>query len=195
MAVIAATPILLEAAAPDGMNWSQLSNVSQTYGALSVLFSAAALIGVIASLAYQARQTRITHEETQRSAHRELLLQAINDPSLMPCWEAPLRGMPMTQEGIRRQMFTNLIVNTWRTDFRLKRTGEAAMRVILDDHFQGEIARIHWERNRANWREYAAAEGDARSRRFVELADEVHARAVAAGPPIAADDYYLPNAS
>ncbi|MER7171411.1 DUF6082 family protein [Streptomyces mesophilus] len=193
LAVIVTTPFLLDAVAPDGLDWGRLSDVSQTYGAVSVFLSAAALLGVIASLAYQARQTRIAHEETQRSTHRELILQSINDPDLMPCWEPPV-GRPVTRVQSRQILFVNLIVNSWRTDFRLRRTGDAAMTLILDGHFRGEIGRLHWQRNAAGWRAEAVAEGDRRSRRFVELADEAYARAVSAGPPMATADYYLPAA-
>jgi hypothetical protein len=45
--VILATPFLLESVAPNGHNWERLSSISQTYSAMSVLFSAAALLGVV----------------------------------------------------------------------------------------------------------------------------------------------------
>lgn len=51
LTAILATPYLLELVALDGKDWDRLSSISQTYSALSALFSAAALLGVVASVA------------------------------------------------------------------------------------------------------------------------------------------------
>ncbi|MEV6759666.1 DUF6082 family protein [Streptomyces sp. NPDC051105] len=75
----------LNSLAPRHLAWERLSAVSQTYGAVSVFISAAALAGVAPSLAYEARQTRTQNEESHRSAHRELVILTFSDPSL-PSW-------------------------------------------------------------------------------------------------------------
>jgi hypothetical protein len=75
--LILLTPFLLMAVGPEDADWAKLSQINQAYGALSVILSAGAVAGVAASLAYQARQTRIATEETTWSAHRELLLLAL----------------------------------------------------------------------------------------------------------------------
>ncbi|MFD4605687.1 DUF6082 family protein [Streptomyces sp. NPDC058464] len=188
LGLILGTPFILNGMAPDGLDWGRLSNVSQTYGALSVLFSAAALAGVAASLWYQARQTQMAQEAARRDAHRELIILALGDPSLLPCWEPPHRPMAATRR--KQILFTNLIVTNWETDFRLGNLGEAALRDMFDGHFRGEIARDHWEHGGPGWRVSAELSTDPIRRRFVEVADECHARAVAGGPPVAADRYF-----
>ncbi|MFJ8493625.1 DUF6082 family protein [Streptomyces sp. NPDC094038] len=188
LGLIVGTPFILNVLAPDDLNWGQLSNVSQTYGALSVLISAAALAGVAASLWYQARQTQIAQEAARRDAHRELIILALGDPSLLACWEPP--QTPMTATRRKQILFTNLIVTNWESDFRLGNLGEAALRDMFDGHFQGEIAREHWVTGGPGWRASAELSADPMRRRFVEIADERYARAVAEGSPVAAAEYF-----
>ncbi|MFJ3841849.1 DUF6082 family protein [Streptomyces sp. NPDC090054] len=187
---IASTPFLLERVVPDGKDWDRLSDVSQTYGAASVFFSAAALLGVVASIAYQARQTNITNQEAQRASHRQLLLVALEHPELRVCWE-PMGGV-QSEEQARRVLYTNLIVSNWSADYRLRRANERAARVQLEIHFQGESARNHWAVCAATWRRYATAEGDRRGLRFVELMDEIYEQALATGPAVPLASYFTP---
>ncbi|MFI8532831.1 DUF6082 family protein [Streptomyces aquilus] len=188
MGLILATPFILNALAPSDLDWGQLSNVSQTYGALSVLFSAAALAGVAVSLWYQARQTQIAHEAARRDAHRELIILALGDGSLLECWEPP--NTPMTAARRKQILFTNLIVSNWESDFKLGNLGEAALQDMFDGHFAGEIAREHWAVGGHGWRVSAELSVDPMRRHFFEIADERYARAVAAGPPVAAAEYF-----
>jgi len=190
LVLILGTPFILNVLAPDDLDWARLSNVSQTYGALSVLFSAAALAGVTASLWYQARQTQIAHEAARRDAHRELIILALGDPSLLPCWEPP--QTPTTATRRKQILFTNLIVSNWESDFRLGNLGEAALRDMFNGHFQGEIAREHWVNGGPGWRVSAELSADPKRRQFVEIGDERYARAVADGPPVAPGQYFEP---
>ncbi|MFD5373946.1 DUF6082 family protein [Streptomyces griseoincarnatus] len=184
------TPPLLQWAAPEE-DWDELSKISQSYSALSVIFSALALLGVAMSLSYQAHQTAIANEESQRAGHRQLLLQSLDDPVLAVCWE-PLSETISLQE--RKQVaYVNLLVSDRDADYRLKRTNDDAVRVLAELHFRGEAARRHWHLASSNWRRFAEASGDRRAVRFVQLMDEVYAQSVAAGPPIASASYYSPT--
>ncbi|MEV1006627.1 DUF6082 family protein [Streptomyces sp. NPDC049881] len=188
---VLSTPFLLRAVAPSDTDWGQLSDVSQTYGALSVLISAAALVGVAASLTYQARQTRVEQEESARSAHRELVLLSLGDPVLRTCWEPP--GAEVTADEWRRLAFTNLIMARWENSFRLRRTTEEQLRRLLANHFRGAPARTHWAQAGHGWRLHAEAGGNRRARRFALLADECFHAAVARGAAVAPEDYFLPD--
>ncbi|MFI9771678.1 hypothetical protein ACIHJG_33090 [Streptomyces sp. NPDC052415] len=46
----AATPLLLNWAAPESADWDRLSSISQTYSALSIPLSGAALLGGVCQL-------------------------------------------------------------------------------------------------------------------------------------------------
>ncbi|WP_408995451.1 DUF6082 family protein [Streptomyces caniscabiei] len=188
--VIALTPWVLQAAAPASKDWQRLSDISQTYGALSVLFSAAALVGVAASLAHQARQTQIANDEAQRASHRELVLAAINDADLVVCYEPG--SLPVTLRTRKQLWFSNLILHHWYADYRLKRINDEALRVLLTDHFKGEAARRHWHTSAEPWRRYVAALGERRSVQFAALVDEAYTAAEAEGPPTPSRAYLAP---
>ncbi|MEU0189857.1 DUF6082 family protein [Streptomyces afghaniensis] len=191
IASIPLTPLLLKGLSLLYGDWKSLSDISQAYGFLSVVFSGAALIGVAASITFQARQTSISNEEERRAALRELILTSINNPELLVCWQPSRSALPLT---LARQLyFTHLIVIQWYSDYMLKRANDEATRVQLALHFKGERAREHWVDRAAGWREYAEASGDARQIRFVDLMDEAYENAVAAGPPIAASSYFAPS--
>ncbi|MFJ7042326.1 DUF6082 family protein [Streptomyces sp. NPDC101112] len=180
---IAMTPLLLQGVSSAGWNWDELSKISQAYGALSVLFSAAALVGVVLSLVHQSHQTEIANEEAQRASHRQLILTSLDDEELAVCWE-PFSEVVSLPE--RKQIaFTNLIITNWYADYRLKRTNDDVVRVVAEAHFRGEMARRHWHMCAESWRLYVEALGVQRAVRFVSLLSEAYSQAVAAGPPTA----------
>ncbi|MFE9879653.1 DUF6082 family protein [Streptomyces sp. NPDC005784] len=186
-AAVTAAPLLIQAAAPGKTNWQELSDISQTYGTpLSII----ALLGVAVGLAHQSRQTAIVYEEAQRVSHRELVIMAINDPELIVC------GDPFTIEvtavEAKQIAYVNLFVHNWSADYRLKRFNDAALRMRLQAHFRGEMARKHWENGGADWRQFAEALGEARMLRFVSLVDATYAEAVSMGPPRLANAFFTP---
>ncbi len=69
------------------MNWTRLSDVGQTYGAISAIVSAVALGGVAAALFFQARQAKAERIQAVRGFHRELIQMTIDEPTrYLPCW-------------------------------------------------------------------------------------------------------------
>ena len=66
--------------------WERLSFIGQTYGAASAVISVLALVGVVLTLSYQARETKRAREETRRQAISDLLKMAMTDPDLDECW-------------------------------------------------------------------------------------------------------------
>ncbi|MXM67825.1 hypothetical protein GR925_31430 [Streptomyces sp. HUCO-GS316] len=191
LAAISATPFLLNAVTPAGLNWDRLSSVSQTYSALSVLFSAAALLGVAASIAFQARQTHIQNEEAHRSSHRELTALTLTHPDFLTCWEPP--NTPVTQKRWRQFLVSNLIVSMWSTDFRLNLLDEQGARAVAYDHFRGEVGRAYWANSGASWHRVSDGGSDRRLQLFVRILDEAYEASVASGPPVIAADYFVPQ--
>ena len=59
------------------MNWLQLSNIGQTYGAVSALLSSLALVSVVVSLLYQSRDNQNAREQTTRTLQFELIRMAM----------------------------------------------------------------------------------------------------------------------
>ncbi|MFH9987684.1 DUF6082 family protein [Streptomyces luteogriseus] len=187
VAAVIGAPLLLGLLAPAGTDWGRLSDISQTYG---TPLSIAALLGVAVSLTHQSRQTTITYQEAQRAAHRQLVTMAIDDPDLVACWD-PFT-IPVTALDAKRIFYTNLIISQWSADYKLKRFNDAALRMRCRTHFQGEIARKHWENGGADWREFAEALGEPWLLRFVTVLDTAYADALASGPPRPAITYFTP---
>ncbi|MGW6026591.1 DUF6082 family protein [Streptomyces sp. NPDC055099] len=176
--VILATPFLLESVAPSGHNWERLSSISQTYSAVSVIFSAAALLGVVVSIRHQSKQTSIANEEAQRAWHRELVLFLVQYPELLPATDVPT--VPTSELQSRQMVISNLFLASWRSDYVLHRVNSQGLRVTLRRHFRSALAREHWARASVTWRQSAEADANPRSLGFVGLVDELYAEAVAA---------------
>ena len=97
-------------------NWSQLSSIGQTYGAISALLTAMALIGVVASLLFQAREVRLAKEQAIRTFHHELIRMQLDDPLYMAAlgapWDMPI---PPEYDQIREFLYIHMWVSFWQT--------------------------------------------------------------------------------
>ncbi len=186
LGLIAFTPFLLAAIAPADTDWGKLSDVSQAYGAVSVVFSAVALAGVALSLLYQVRQTRTSNEQAIRDSHLQLAALALSNPDLLQAWSPPTA--PVSLERHQQHLITSLALGELLQRFRIGHLSPQKLAVKLDGHFRGEIAREQWEREGAGWRRTMSA-GDRRDRMFVGLVDARYQAAVAAGPAPALIDF------
>ncbi|MEU9208207.1 DUF6082 family protein [Streptomyces sp. NPDC048415] len=118
---------------------------------------------------------------------------SLSDPAYQVCWEPP--NTRMTQERWRQLLVANLIVSMWSSDYKLGFLDDRTTRAVLSDYFRGEIGRAYWHNSGPSWHRYFDEGRDARQRRFVDLAEEAYAAAVAAGPPILTRDYFDPPAA
>lgn len=190
LALTILTPFILVWWSPSGLKWDRLSEISQTYSAVSILLSGAALLGVVWSLMMQARQMRIANDNELRAAHRELMMQALHDPVLQECWEPP--AIRTTRERARQMLYVNLIFSGWRVDYLNGASTDAGVLRAAEILMRGEIARDFWRTRRAGWHVTANAMSR-KDRRFVALLDEAVKKADQAGPPMPVEDYYLPH--
>ncbi|MYV40793.1 hypothetical protein GT030_18445 [Streptomyces sp. SID1328] len=179
LSLILSTPFVLAALAPASADWGKLSDISQAYGAVSVVLSAIALAGVALSLLYQVRQTRTSNEQAIRDSHFQLATLALSDPDLLLAWSPPIEPVPLKRH--RQHLVTSLALGELLQRFRIGHLSVEKLAVKLDGHFRGKIAREQWEREGPGWRRTMEA-GDRRDRVFVRLVDERYRAAVAAGP-------------
>jgi hypothetical protein len=168
-----------------------LSSTSDAYSAASVLLSGIALTGVAISLVYQAQQTKVIRDERDRATHREMIYAAMQDPALAACWEPP--DIPMTFERYRQVCFTNLIMGRWHAAYQLGDVESSTLRHILDQHFRGEIGRLHWSHGRQRWLHTTIGGQRAKAAEFAEIVEERYQAAIIAGPAVAADGYFDPS--
>src|SRR5690349_15819323 len=73
VALIGISPIALGAFHGPTDKWERFSFIGQTYGAASAIVSVLALVGIVLTLSYQARETKLAREETRRQAISDLL--------------------------------------------------------------------------------------------------------------------------
>lgn len=163
-----------------GVNWSQLSNIGQTYGAASAILSGVALIGVSLSLLVQARQARAERIRVVRERHMEILRIALEDPDVY----ARVMGMDTESfgESIRGYIFATMLVNYGRMGYQMGVLTESSVRAdFFKGLFQSELGRAWWARYRRLWIDNPVPER--RARQFVRIADDEYNKAVMAGPP------------
>lgn len=130
-----------------GMDWGQLSNIGQTYGAASALLSAMALAGIGISVVLQAKELLAARRLSTRTLHIELLRMAMEDPALLQCWGFPREGFTLDQS--RQIGYFNLIFSHWEMLWELGDISEELMQVDAKAIFSNEIGRWYW-------REYGA---------------------------------------
>ncbi|MGH3381602.1 MAG: DUF6082 family protein [Actinoallomurus sp.] len=73
VALIGVSPIALGVFNGGTDHWERLSFIGQTYGAASAVISVLALVGIVATLSYQAREVKLSREEARRQAIGDLL--------------------------------------------------------------------------------------------------------------------------
>jgi hypothetical protein len=80
--LIGISPLAVDGFGRATTRWERLSFIGQTYGAAWATLAVLALTGVVATLVFQARETRLAREEARRAAIGELLRMAMDDPEL-----------------------------------------------------------------------------------------------------------------
>jgi hypothetical protein len=167
----------------DTLDWSVLSNIGQTYGAVAALLTALAIGGVVASLLVQGKEMRIAREQAARSLHQGLIHMAIEDPTLIPVF-----GIEWDHASVghtRQQLYANLWITHFRSVFELGYITENELRLALADLFRGEVGRACWATSREA---FIAGFTSRRHRKFGDIVEGEYARAVEAGPPSASAD-------
>ncbi len=167
------SPLLLTYFADRPLNWGQLSDVGQTYGAASALLSGLALIGVAGSFVVQRRQAHASQRYSVRQRHFDLARLAMDDTGLLHAIEPSFSKHP----DARGIIYVNLWVNYWWMCWDLREMDEPAVRHVVSKLFAGSVGRSWWEMNSADWK--ATTTGA----RFATILDQEHRRAISSGPP------------
>lgn len=181
VALILVSPLGLEKfTSIKGVDWAQLSNIGQTYGAVSALIAGIALAAVAISLFLQARSLSLSRTQMMRTFHFDLIKYSIENPELLPSWGfAPEPGS--TIEDIQRAGFVNILAAFWITSYQTRVISIDELRENFSAAFNGEAGRKWWINSRDNWIKTAE---DRRSRHAVRIIQEEFKKAEDAGPPI-----------
>jgi Family of unknown function (DUF6082) len=180
LVLVVGSPLALrQLASLHGVNWSQLSNIGQTYGAASALLTGLALIGVVGSMVFQVRAIRVSQEQATREQHAHLVEMALTDPVYQRAWGG-LYDVYGSSDKYRQHGYVNLIVSYWRDHYVLGELRERELRGLAASLFRGESGRDFWADTRDMRLETAAG---GRDRRFCRIMDEEQQKAILAGPP------------
>ena len=167
-----------------GINWAELSNVGQTYGAASAILSAIALLGVSLSLLVQARQARTERVRITRERHMELLQIILEDPGT---YYPVTAGEQHSTIDTKQLMFSNILISYARVGFVTGVLSKEDVRAdILQPAFAGEPMKKWWAGARKGLDGRIVE--DRRERRFIQLVDEEYLKAVSVRPPSIAPD-------
>jgi uncharacterized membrane protein len=172
VALIGVSPIALGIFNGTTDKWERLSFIGQTYGAASAIVSVLALVGIVLTLSYQAREAKLAREETRRQAVGDLLKMAMDDPDLDECW-GPVVG-PDDPKTRKQLLYTNMIISEWSLSFETRALPEPRLRAIANEMFQGTVGRNYWQSAR---HARLSTSSGRRERRFHEILDEEYRRA------------------
>lgn len=167
--LVGLSPLVLDVFRGGSNYWERLSFIGQTYGAASALLSVFAIIGVTATLIYQAREVKVAREEARRSAMGDLLKMAMEDPDFNECWGPTGLDEPFKDQ--RQHMYVNMILSQWQVAYETGALGDKRLRAIAAEMFLGRVGRKFW----ADAREIRLATTEnRRARRFHEVLDEAY---------------------
>jgi hypothetical protein len=151
LALIAVSPLSLKLIAiKRGINWAQLSNIGQAYGAISAVLSGLALVAVSVSIRLQSKESLANRRQVHRDMHMRLTEMAMADPDIMQCWSPTVGNIPY--EKNRQLQYINLMISFWYTQWELKDLTDDALRAIARAQlFQSEVGRKYWRMYRSRW--------------------------------------------
>jgi hypothetical protein len=177
LALIVFSPAALEQATKiHGVNWPLLSNIGQTYGAVSALLSALALGGVVASLLYQARDVRSASEQALRTFQFDLLKMEMQDPTYTGLLSTST-DTPNSHDSLRKRNFIHMWVTYWEARYRLREMSEAELRYCASNElFSSAEGCQYW----ADTKDAKAAVYRGRLAQFVKIVDEEYVKAASA---------------
>lgn len=147
----------------DGEQWNRLSDVGQTFGALSALISGLALGVVVVTARMQFRDMRHGRAELQRQmellsrnqselhrtaevSHLDLLLKilkmSIDDPTLAEVWPEYEPGL--SEERNRQYLYANIIYQFNRASTQMNRYSDEQVLEHMRYLFTSPLMRDYW---------------------------------------------------
>lgn len=122
------------------VDWIKLSYVGQTYGAISAILAAIALVGVAASISLQVRDARYNRWAEIRARHYDLMKMALDDPMYMNAFSWPEKAYKTRQLGA----YINLLLSLWETQWEFGDIQESQLRQHLAGTLSTPAGRNYW---------------------------------------------------
>jgi hypothetical protein len=146
LGIVILSPLALTSLEHLDRNWSELSNIGQTYGVISALISSLALGGVIVSLLYQARDGRTAREQSMRAVQQQLIRMEMDDPTLMNATGAPWNlAIPAVSSSIREYLYIHMWVSFWVGQYAIGEMSTQAVKTTArNELFSSQAGRSYW---------------------------------------------------
>jgi uncharacterized membrane protein len=181
--LVVLSPVALTELAHLRSNWLQLSEIGQTYGAVSALLTSLALVGVIFSLLYQSRNNQNAREQTIRSLQFELIRLAMGDPALMTAAGAPWDlDIPADSSSIRQFLYVQVWVSFLSGNYMIGELPESSVRhLAAHEIFRSQAGRNYWKA--VGQVQISNSKGP--RKRFFRILDDEYNKAISSGVPVA----------
>lgn len=150
-----------------GINWSLLSNVGQTYGAVSAILAALGLTGVALSIFLQVREARHNRLQAGRTRQYELIRLAMDDPLYMKVFSS-VHG---SSESQRLTTYINLFLQYLHMLWDFNDLPEKQLRYVSSDLLGSQAGREYWKEYGDTWRDLIS---NKRAAKFYSILDEVY---------------------
>jgi hypothetical protein len=154
-------------AALHGFHWEQLSNVGQTYGAVSALLVVLGLSGVAVTVFLQVRESRHARIEAIRTRHYDLMRLAMGDKIYTGASRALSSSRTFNER--RLAIFINLEIQFWLMLWEFNEMSESELRLYIVDLLGTRAGYRHWE---VHGRDRSMNVSNRRQRRFVQIINE-----------------------
>jgi hypothetical protein len=151
------------------VNWSELSNIGQTYGAVSALLAALALVGVAVSVLMQNRELRHDRWEAGRSRHFDIIRMALDDPLYRQVFSVP--GPQTPDDEARLVGYINMLFEYWKMMWEFGDWSDAQLRACFRDVLSTGAGYSYWTKYGIG---RARLTRTRRARIFERVADEVY---------------------
>jgi hypothetical protein len=159
------------------INWTQLGNIGQAYNAASAVLAALALVGVVGSLIFQARQGRADRMQHARDRQFQLLNLVLENPAL---YGPMLSGWTATTDHeIRRSLFMHLWVNSLAMMYEMGTLTETDLRQEFQAGLSTRAGRAWWN-DAGSWCKLDDATSRA-ERRFRRILHDEYRRVTSEG--------------
>jgi uncharacterized protein DUF6082 len=183
LVLVVLSPLALGGLARYRNNWLLLSNIGQTYGAVSALLSSIALGGVVLSLLYQARDSQTAREQTTRSLQLELIKMQMEDPELMTASGAPWGlAIPSESAPIRKFLYIQIWISYLYGSYIIGDVPESTLRyVFANELFRSRAGRSYWE---ARSERQSMGGGNRRHNQFYRILADEYKKAISSDAPV-----------
>jgi hypothetical protein len=158
------------------VDWNRLSDIGQTYGAVSAIIAAVALLGVMISLVIQSREAKAARKNARRSHHVELMRMAMDDPRYMECW-GPYVTENFAAEG--QYTYINLVIAHWYSEYEVGELSDTLLQASAAYVFASAPGRRYWQNGGRFWRDNYSGR---RAKRFHQVLEETYQEAIKKPP-------------